>query len=92
VLPTGAAARGFLELGRRAAVVVPEGALLARGGLDLVMVREDDGSLRTRAVTIGRRLEDGRREVLSGLAGGERVVVGAADLPPVPRTSPPGPG
>jgi RND family efflux transporter MFP subunit len=81
-LPTGTSARGFVEVGHRVAVVVPARALLRRGGLDLVVVREDDGSLRTRAVTVGPPADHGRIEVLSGLAGGEQVVVGLAEAVP----------
>ena len=42
-----------------------------------MVVRSDDGTARTRAVTTGKGLADGRVEVLSGVAAGEMVVVNA---------------
>lgn len=59
-------------------LVVPPSAVHHRGGLELVVVRADDGSARTRAVTTGATQADGRIEVLSGVAAGEVVVT---DLP-----------
>jgi len=58
-------------------LVVPAGTVFHRGGLELVVVRGEDGTARTRAVTTGRTLPDGRIEVLSGLDEGEPVVVDA---------------
>ncbi len=78
-LPTGAAARATLRVGSRSAVTVPADALFARGGLDLVVVRDAEGHAATRAVTPGRRLDDGRVEVLSGLEGGETLLRAAGD-------------
>lgn len=80
-LPTGAAGRAFLPMGTRPAVTVPAGAVLQHGGLTLVVVEDAQGRARTRVVTTGRRLAGDRVEVLSGLAGGETVLV---DLPAVP--------
>ncbi len=57
-------------------LVVPAAAVHRRGGLELVVVRADDGTARTRAVTTGR-LDGGRIEILSGLDDGEQVVVDA---------------
>ena len=42
-----------------------------------VVVRAADGTARTRAVTIGGQLPDGRVEVLSGIDAGEQVVIDA---------------
>jgi len=58
-------------------LVVPTSAVHRRGGLELVVVRADDGTSRTRAVSTGSDLGDGRIEVLSGLAADEAVVVDA---------------
>ncbi|MFN7962390.1 MAG: efflux RND transporter periplasmic adaptor subunit [Thermoanaerobaculia bacterium] len=80
--PSGAAARAFLPLPERPLVWVPEAALIARGGLDLVVVRDDEGRARTRTVSLGRRLGEGRVEVLSGLEGGEQLLLGLESAPP----------
>jgi RND family efflux transporter MFP subunit len=58
-------------------LVIPAGTVYRRGGLELVVVRGEDGTARTRAVTTGRSLPDGRIEVLSGLDEGEPVVIDA---------------
>lgn len=80
-LASGSAGRAWIETGRRAAVTVPEEAVLRHGGLELVVVRGDDGRASTRAVTLGAAF-DGAVEVLSGLDGGETVAVGLGALPP----------
>jgi len=92
-LPAGAAGRAWIVTGRRPAVVVPAAAVLRHGGLELVVVRGDDGRASTRAVTVtdvaapGGVTPDGAApgetvEVLSGLEGGETVAVGLGALPP----------
>ena len=58
-------------------LVIPPQAVHRRGGLELVIVRSADGTARTRAVTTGSALADGRIEVFSGVAAGEAVVVNA---------------
>jgi RND family efflux transporter MFP subunit len=58
-------------------IVVPAGAVHQRGGLELVVVRAEDGTARTRAVRTGAVLQDGRIEVLSGVKAGDAVVVDA---------------
>ncbi len=80
-IPSGAAGRAALPAGTRPAVTVPEGAVLLRGGLAMVVLRDQEGQARTRAVTVGSRLPDGRVEVLSGLAGDETVLVDVRALP-----------
>ena len=82
LLPTGSAVRASVPVGRRETVAVPAQAVLARGGLDLVVVVGDDGGTSSRAVTVGPPLPDGRLEILSGLQGGETVVLGLAAVPP----------
>lgn len=58
---------------RPEAVVVPEEAVVPRGGENFVFVVAD-GKAELREVTLGERAP-GRVEVVSGLAAGERVVV-----------------
>lgn len=58
-------------------LVVPASAVHRRGGLELVVVRADDGTARTRAVTTGSAQEGGLIEVLSGLNEGDIVAVNA---------------
>ena len=57
--------------------MVPASAVHRRGGLELVVVRADDGTSRTRAVTTGGTLQGDMVEVLSGLSGNETVAVNA---------------
>lgn len=79
-VPTGVTGRAVVETGRRTAVVVPAAALLKQGGMSLVVVKDDEGKARTRAVTLGAR-EGDAVEVLSGLKGGEELLVGLAQAP-----------
>lgn len=80
-LPSGVAGRAWVAVGGRQVVTVPRAALIDRGGLTLVAVRDADDRARTRAVTVGATLADDRVEVLSGLAGGEDVLL-ALTAPP----------
>ena len=77
---TGLTGRASVVAGKRTAVLVPAGAVVQSGGLPMVAVRDGDGKARSRAVTIGAA-RDGMVEVLSGLSGGETVLVGLAILP-----------
>lgn len=79
-VPTGVTGRALLETGRRTAVVVPASAVLRQGAMSLVVVKDEEGKARTRAVTLGTRDGD-LVEVLSGLKGGEDVLVGLAQAP-----------
>lgn len=74
-LRSGQFARVTVPVGTREAVTVPAAALLRRGQLDGVFVLEGDGRLAYRIVQPGGEPAPGRREVLAGLAAGERVVV-----------------
>jgi RND family efflux transporter MFP subunit len=74
-LRSGQFARVTVAVGTREAVTVPGPALVRRGQLDGVFVLEADGRLAYRIVQPGRETAPGRREVLAGLAVGERVVV-----------------
>ena len=78
---SGAAGRARIATGHRVTLTVPASAVLKVGGLDLVVVRDDAATARSRAVVIGQSLPDGRLEVLSGLAGGESVLVELAAVP-----------
>ena len=80
-VPSGLAGRAWLPGAERSTVGVPREAVLASGGLSMVAVRDGAGKAHTRAVTLGSPLPDGRVEVLSGLSGGEEVLVGLAALP-----------
>ena len=62
--------------GERAALVVPRSAVHATGERSLVFVRQADGALVHREVTLGR-VAGSDVEVLSGLAAGETVVASA---------------
>jgi RND family efflux transporter MFP subunit len=78
---TGAAGRAWASTGSRRAVVLPEQAVLRTGGVTIVVVRDGDGRARSRVVTVGSPVGDGDVEVLSGLTGGEAVLLGLAVAP-----------
>jgi HlyD family secretion protein len=61
-----------IPVGSREAVRVPAAAVERVGQLETVIVEGEDG-WRRRLVTTGAGFDDGTVEVLSGLAGGERV-------------------
>lgn len=81
--PSGAYGRAWVATGERPAVVVPGGAVLRQGGTDLVVIREADGTASSRVITLGSELAGGRFEVLSGLSGGETVLLDLAAVPPL---------
>jgi RND family efflux transporter MFP subunit len=83
---SGASGRGYLAGAVVERLTVPASAVHARGGLELVVIRGEDGRSRTRSVTTGRTLDDGTVEILSGLAAGEQALVGLHG--PVPDSSP----
>lgn len=80
-LRTGASGRTWVPADSRTSVFVPAGAVLRRGGTSQVVVRDADGRASSRVVTLGESLADGRVEVLSGLWGGEAIVVGLTEAP-----------
>lgn len=80
---SGSFGRAYLPGASREAVVVPLEAVLRQGGAAIVVVKGADGKALSRAVTVGEPVADGRIEVLTGLAGGETVLVGLAELPPL---------
>jgi hypothetical protein len=66
---------------RQASVLAPANAIVEQGGAQVAFVVEGEANkahVTRRAVKTGRTLGDDR-EVLSGLAGGERVVLDPAD-------------
>lgn len=77
---SGLTGRAFLDAGKRKTVLVPAGAVLGSGGLPMVVVRDAGGKSRSRPVTLGET-RDGRVEILSGLSGGETVLVSLKALP-----------
>jgi RND family efflux transporter MFP subunit len=78
-LRSGMFARVSIPVGSREAVLVPTAAVTRRGQLTGVWVVGDQGHVRLRWIRPGHT-RDGMIEVLSGLEGGETVVV-AADTP-----------
>jgi hypothetical protein len=80
-VPAGLAGRAWVTVGSRNAIAVPESAIVTSGGLAMIAVRDAAGLARTRAVVTGERLPDGRIEVLSGLAGGEDVLLEPGTMP-----------
>jgi RND family efflux transporter MFP subunit len=83
---SGASGRGYLPGDPIERITVPAAAVHARGGLELVVIRGDDGKTRTRAVTTGRTLANEMVEVLSGLSEGDQALIGLHG--PVPDGSP----
>jgi RND family efflux transporter MFP subunit len=78
---SGLTGRAFIPSGTRPAVLVPADAVLASGGLDVVVVKDADGKSRSRAVTVGDRRAGQPVEVLAGLSGGETLLVGLTRVP-----------
>ena len=77
-LRSGMFGRAAFAAGKRAALLVPESAVLERGQIRSVYVVEGD-TARLRFVTLGEGRDD-QREVLSGLTAGERIIVRPAPL------------
>jgi RND family efflux transporter MFP subunit len=77
---TGLTGRAYLRAGARKTVLVPDSAVIQTGGLPMVVVRDAAGKARSRAVTTGEA-RDGKVEILSGLSGGETLLVSLKGLP-----------
>jgi RND family efflux transporter MFP subunit len=73
----GMFARGEFEVGQRAALTLPDTAVLQRDGFSWVFTVEADQRVRARKVTPGRRAGD-RLEILGGLDAQARVVASGA--------------
>jgi Cu(I)/Ag(I) efflux system membrane fusion protein len=69
----------FFAFGRRRALLVPRDALVDTGTQRYVFVDQGDGKYSPRLVVTGAE-QQGRIEIRSGLASGERVVSGATFL------------
>lgn len=82
-LASGSAGRARIQGPSRNRVYVPANAVLRRGGMQMVVVRDDEGRASSRVVTLGSPLGSDRIEVLSGLAGGETVLVDLDSIPPL---------
>jgi len=72
-LRSGFYAKVRFPSGTRRTVIVPAGAIVKKGQLTGVYTVEKDGVVRFRLVRTGRKTGNGV-EVLSGLAGGERII------------------
>ena len=77
-LRAGQFGRVSVQVRERPAVLVAEGAVVRRGQIESVFVIEE-GVARLRLVKTGRR-HNGQVEIISGLAGGERVASKDAHL------------
>ena len=69
----GMFARGSFEIGRSAALTLPQGAVLLRDGFSYVFVVGADAKVLQAKVTVGRRQGD-RGEITGGLDAAARVV------------------
>ncbi len=76
-VPSGISGRAAIPGDVVERVVIPVTAVHNRGGLQLVIVRAEDDSARTRAVTTGLEFPDGQVEILSGIKPGDFVVIDA---------------
>ncbi|RLE27253.1 MAG: hypothetical protein DRJ65_03385 [Acidobacteria bacterium] len=74
---SGIAARALLPGDEISRLAVPASAVFYRGGLELVVVRNQDGTARTRAVTTGSPIAGDRIEILSGLSENDQIVIDA---------------
>jgi RND family efflux transporter MFP subunit len=74
---SGIAGRARIPGHAQERLVAPATAVHQRGGLELVVAVAEDGTARTRAVTVGRSFTDGRVEILSGLRDGDIVLIDA---------------
>jgi len=73
-LYSGMFARAAIPAGERARLLVPAAAVERIGQLEFVTLADAARGVERRVVTTGKYRENGRVEVLSGLAEGERVV------------------
>ncbi len=76
-IASGISGRALMPGDGRDVIAIPASAVHYRGGLELVIVKADDNSARTRAVTTATKLSDGRIEILSGIKAGDVVVIDA---------------
>jgi hypothetical protein len=81
-IASGSAGRGWISTTVREAVLAPKRALLRVGGMTLVVVKTTENVTSSRVVTLGESVDDERIEVLSGLAGGEVLLLDLEAVPP----------
>jgi membrane fusion protein (multidrug efflux system) len=74
-LIAGMFARVGVPAGQRARLLAPAAAVLRIGQLEVVTLVDDEGRLSRRFVTSGATDDEGRLEILSGLAAGDRLLV-----------------
>lgn len=77
-LRSGMYGRASFPAGTRTGLLVPKGAIVERGALTSVWVVGKDDIARMRLVKSGRTVGE-KVEILAGLSGGERIVVGGAE-------------
>ena len=65
----------FLGAESKEGITIPKGAVLNRGGEQLVIIQTGPESFKARTVLVERGTEPGTMRVLNGLADGDRVVV-----------------
>ncbi len=64
-----------LRVGEQTHLLVPESALVQRGEVTALYLLNEKQEITMRYVRPGKKLADGRREVMSGLRAGERVIL-----------------
>jgi multidrug efflux system membrane fusion protein len=74
LLRSGLYGKALFPLGTRRAVLVSAASIIERGQLTGLYTVDDAGLVHLRLITPGKR-HDGKREVLSGLSPGDRIVV-----------------
>jgi RND family efflux transporter MFP subunit len=84
-LATGTSGRTWIPSGQREVVSVPSEAVLTYGGLNYVVLRDAAGKTSSRVVTEGDAIGASAVEILSGLDGGETVLLGLDSLPEAGR-------
>ncbi len=67
----------FLNVDLGVGLVVPDGAVINTGDRRLVFLDRGEGRFEPREVTLGAKIEGSGVQIVSGLAEGDRVVVGA---------------
>jgi HlyD family secretion protein len=76
-LKAGMYAEGKTDIGKYAALTVPEGAVITRDDKSTVFVLHNNNQVESRAVTVGSR-DAGHAEITNGLTGTDAIVVDGA--------------
>lgn len=77
--PTGVSLTALVPAGTTQAVTIPTEAVVRRGQLTGVRVITDDGAS-LRWIRLGRSVDEGRVEVLSGLSQGDEIVLSGSEV------------